>query len=92
MLLREHLDMDFRLFGTEFPEVHDELDRTAGVMPSNHRKDTHYLEYVISKFNAGEWDIGQCRSAIQHILDDCGVLMVKSDWESPADLGELYDG
>jgi len=89
MIMREHLEMDFLLYGTEFPEVHDDLDRTAGHMPSNHRKDTHYLEYVFQKFKIGEWDIDQCRSAIQHIIDDCGILMVKADWESPADLGGL---
>ena len=70
----------WKLFGREFRHVHEELDKTVTMVGHPHRKDTHYLEFIMEKYVNHEWDIEECRAAIQHIIDDCGQIMVKRDW------------
>jgi len=85
MMFKEHIARDMELFGYEFPEVHKALDSTFSQIGHPHRKDTHYLEWVLRKWEEddvgeSEWSIDQVRSAIQHIIDDCGHIMLYDDW------------
>ncbi len=77
-----HTAHDVELFGRAFPHVHEALDSTFPVDSYAHRKNTHYLEWVLRQ----DWTAEEMRSAIQHIIDDCGYLMVKADWMSPEEL------
>jgi len=80
-----HNSNDMIRFGESFPEVHKDLDRTYAV-GYVHRKNTHHLEYVLEKLGRGEWTKEQAVAAIHHIIDDAGVLMLKSDWETGEEL------
>jgi len=86
MKIEDHIAQDMILFGKSFDKVHEELDATDTLMGHPHRKDTHYLEFVLKKFKNGEWDAEECRSAIQHIIDDCGFIMIWGDWENSEDI------
>lgn len=86
MKLEDHVAQDMMLFGISYEEVHRDLDKTVTLVGHPHRKDTHFLEYVLEKYMCGAWTVGMCRSAIQHIVDDCGMLMLCSDWRSGSDL------
>jgi hypothetical protein len=82
-----HNSNDMVRFGESFDEVHKDLDRTYR-FGYTHRKNTHHLEYVLEKISKKEWTLEQAVSAIHHIIDDCGVLMLKKDWETSDDLIE----
>ena len=83
-----HNSNDMIRFGVSFPEVHQELDSTFSV-GYVHRSNTHYLEYVLDRLKTGHWTIEQTAAAIHHIIDDCHVLMLKSDWSSGEELVQL---
>ena len=78
----EHCELTFRRFGQDYAGIHKDLDQDYSVIGSPHRAIRHHLEYVMEKFIGGEWNIEQCRAAIHHIIDDCGVLMVQNDWNN----------
>ena len=76
----EHLEMDLvRGFGS-FPKIHEMLDSTDTTIGHPHRKDTHYLEWLLEQYKQGKITIEEVRVGIHHIIDDCGVLMLKGDW------------
>lgn len=89
MNLEEHCKKDIELFGTDYPSIHKDLDSTMTRVGHPHRKDTHYLEYVIGKYNHGMWSINGVRSAIQHIIDDCGQIMLEIDWKTGNEILEM---
>ena len=80
MMLEEHLRQDRLRFGTEYERVHEELDATFSQIGHPHRKDTHYLEWIINKYINKEWSIEETRAAIWHMLDDCSAIMLEDDW------------
>ena len=77
----EHLEMDLvRGFG-QLPNIHDMLDSTDTTIGHPHRKDTHHLEWLLEQHKQGIITVAEFRAGIHHIIDDCGVLMLKEDWE-----------
>lgn len=91
MKLSDHVAQDMMIYGTSFENVHRDLDKTAVPIGNPHRKDTHFLEYVLEKVEKGEWGPYQARSAIQHIIDDCGQIMIKDDWKTAEDFNVVKD-
>ncbi len=80
MEIAKHLEMDMvRGFGS-FPKIHEMLDSTETTIGHPHRKDTHYLEWLLEQLTQGKITIKEFRAGIHHIIDDCGVLMLKEDW------------
>ena len=76
-----HLEMDMvRGIGC-FPKIHDMLDSTDTTIGHPHRKDTHYLEWLLEQYKEGKITIEEVRAGIHHIIDDCGVLMLMKDWK-----------
>lgn len=63
MMLEEHLRQDRLRFGIEYKKVHEELDATFDLIGHPHRKDTHYLEWIIGKYIKKEWTIEEVRVA-----------------------------
>ena len=66
----EHLAREMKIYGTQSPEVHKELDEFYSRYGYAHRRFRHHLEYVLEKAQKGEWNSTQCRAAILHIMDD----------------------
>ena len=91
MILSDHLDREFRLFGTRTPDVHRDLDSCFAELGVAHRPEKHHLEYVLNKWARGEWNSFQCRVAIHHIIDDCGMLPIQQDWEMSGSAVEILE-
>jgi hypothetical protein len=75
-----HFRKTIKRHGEAFESVHQRLDETALGMGYAHRRDTHHLEFVFKMYEEGRWNERQCAVALEHIMDDCGCIMVKGDW------------
>ena len=82
MKYEEHCELTTRRFGQAFEHIHKDLDQDFTLIGSPHRVHRHHLEYVMEKLMGGFWNVDECRAAIHHIIDDCGVLMVQADWNN----------
>jgi hypothetical protein len=80
MDLEQHLGMDIVRGFEQQARIHALLDSTDTTIGHPHRQDTHYLEWLLDCLKDGKITIQEFRSGIHHIIDDCGVLMLKEDW------------
>ena len=80
MITDGHLFNDAKRFGKEFKEVHETLDKLYGT-PRFYSEQYHSLEFLLSMYNNGVWDIEQFRAGIFHLMDDFGnEIPVHNDW------------
>ena len=81
----EHCKNDIRRHGESFPQVHEQLDSTTLGIGYAHRKDTHYLEHVLLQIKKRRWNKQEAAVALEHIMDDCGCIMLERDWKNGID-------
>ena len=80
MKYERHCNLTFKRFGNTHADVHKDLDQDQSFAGMPHRQHRHHLEYMLDKYHRGEWDIEELRAGIHHMIDDCGIIMVKADW------------
>jgi hypothetical protein len=83
--LEDHCLRTAALYGRRDEDIHKILDAEFSTEGSAHRRKRHTLEYVLRKLRGGIWTVEEARSAIQHIIDDCGRIMMADDWKEAKD-------
>jgi hypothetical protein len=85
MKLQAHIERSLALYGRGDVEVHKHLDERYADEGSSHRRHRHTLEYVLNMVKSSGWNVFEARTAIQHLTDDCGRIMMEDDWKEAKD-------
>ncbi len=80
MIIDGHLFNDRKRFCKEYRSVHEALDKYFKT-DNFCNIPVHTLEYLLRKYNEGEFTIEEVRAGIFHLLDDFGhEIPVEDDW------------